>query len=217
MKRSRVIPPPEVDPDPTDRLPEPDDEAVQPADHPLETTSTWSASTSDLVARIAELEGALEQRDAAVAGLAAVVRQLRSDLEAECAARAKIEQDLARRRQEPPPPPQEPPPPPQAPAEEAPRLLLERLDEGREAVHELAGPRVSIGRTHGNDLQVLESYISRSHAVIRLGGGEVVIEDAGSRNGVFVNDRRVSREQLHDGDIVVLGKARFRFRVASPG
>lgn len=98
---------------------------------------------------------------------------------------------------------------PQAPV----RRCLTRLDPGQEVAYDLAAPRVSIGRTPDNDLQVRESYISRNHAAIRLGPDSAIIEDLGSRNGVFVNDRRIVREVLRDGDVVVLGKARFRFGV----
>ena len=97
------------------------------------------------------------------------------------------------------------------------RRRLTRIDPGHEAVFELAGPRVSIGRTPENDLLVLENYISRHHAVIKLGPDRAIIEDLGSRNGVYVNDRRVSRELLRDGDVVMLGKARFRFDTGHVG
>jgi chromosome segregation ATPase len=91
------------------------------------------------------------------------------------------------------------------------RRRLRRIDPGHEAAFLLLPPRTTIGRTPDNDLQLCESYISRVHAVIKLGADSAIIEDAGSRNGVFVNQRRISRELLHDGDEVVLGKARFRF------
>lgn len=88
---------------------------------------------------------------------------------------------------------------------------LTRVENGSEVVHELSRPEIAIGRTPDNHLQVRESYISRHHAVIKLSPEAAIIEDAASRNGVFVNDRRIRRELLKDGDIVVLGKARFRF------
>ncbi len=96
------------------------------------------------------------------------------------------------------------------------RRGLTRLDAGTGVVHVLTQSRTTIGRTPDNDLQIRESYISRTHAVIRLGPDSAVIEDLDSRNGVYVNDRRVTRELLHDGDVVTLGKARFRFH-AGPG
>ena len=143
-----------------------------------------------LLARLAELSGELARRDDRIANLQSDLRTARSALEAA------------------------PGGPMAQPQEESlkPRYLA-RIDNGPESVHSLARPRIAIGRTPENDLQVRESYISRTHAYIRLGPESAVIEDADSRNGVFVNDRRVRRELLQDGDIVMLGKARFRFQL----
>ena len=102
--------------------------------------------------------------------------------------------------------------PPPAPV----RRRLLRIDPGHEGAYLLLPPRTSIGRTPDNDLQLRENYISRAHAVVKLGADNAIIEDLGSRNGVFVNDRRVRRELLHDGDLVMLGKAHFRFEVLPP-
>lgn len=104
----------------------------------------------------------------------------------------------------------------QQPAPSPVRRRLRRIDPGHEAAFPLLPPRTTIGRTPDNDLQLCESYISRSHAVIKLGADSAIIEDADSRNGVFVNDRRVRHELLHDGDSVMLGKAHFRFEVLPP-
>jgi DNA repair exonuclease SbcCD ATPase subunit len=100
---------------------------------------------------------------------------------------------------------------PGAPRESPVTRYLTRIENGSEVTHPLSRPEVTIGRTPDNDLQVRETYISRHHAVIKLSPEAAIIEDAASRNGVFVNDRRVRRELLKDGDIVILGKARFRF------
>lgn len=98
----------------------------------------------------------------------------------------------------------------------APRRYLARIDEGNAVVHVLSQPRVAIGRTSDNDLQIRETYISRHHAVILLGEEAVTVEDAGSSNGVYVNGRRVRRAALEDGDILALGKAHYRFHVRAP-
>jgi len=97
------------------------------------------------------------------------------------------------------------------------RRRLLRVDPGHEATFLLLPPRTTIGRTPDNDLQLSESYISRAHAVIKLGPDSAIIEDADSRNGVFVNERRIRRELLRDGDLVMLGKAHFRFEVVPAG
>ncbi len=93
--------------------------------------------------------------------------------------------------------------------------LLVRSQDGREVVHVL-GRRTTIGRTPDNDLQIDASFISRHHAVLLLTGNQTVIEDLNSTNGVHVNGHRVNRETLNDGDVVLVGKARFRFVIRPP-
>jgi chromosome segregation ATPase len=88
--------------------------------------------------------------------------------------------------------------------------LLVRSQDGHEVVHVL-GRKTTIGRTPDNDLQIDASFISRHHAVLLLNGNQTVIEDLNSTNGIYVNTSRVSREILNDGDLVMVGKARFRF------
>jgi len=79
-----------------------------------------------------------------------------------------------------------------------------------EVVHVL-GRKTTIGRTPENDVQIDAKYISRHHAVILAERTHTIIEDLNSTNGVIVNGRRVMRQALKDGDIVLIGKAPFRF------
>ena len=65
---------------------------------------------------------------------------------------------------------------------------------------------VTIGRAPDNDLSVDNLAISSYHAKIFFEGGRMVIEDLNSLNGTFVNDLRVERATLHDGDKVHIGK-----------
>jgi hypothetical protein len=90
--------------------------------------------------------------------------------------------------------------------------LLVRSQDGHEVVHVL-GRKTTIGRTPDNDLQIDASFISRHHAVLLMHGSQTIIEDLNSTNGVFVNAHRISRETLNDGDLVMIGKARFRFAI----
>jgi len=88
--------------------------------------------------------------------------------------------------------------------------LLVRSQDGHEVVHVL-GRKTTIGRTPDNDLQIDASFISRHHAVLLVNGAQTILEDLNSTNGVHVNGHRISRETLNDGDLVMVGKARFRF------
>jgi len=78
---------------------------------------------------------------------------------------------------------------------------------------EITRPRVNIGRTHDNDLRILEPTVSRLHAMLTLRQGEAMIVDANSKNGVFVNGIQVRYAKLEDGDVVTFGTVRFRYRV----
>src|SRR6266849_3019447 len=65
---------------------------------------------------------------------------------------------------------------------------------------------VTIGRAPDNDLSVDNLAISNYHAKIYFEAGRMVVEDLNSLNGTFVNDLRVERATLHDGDKVHVGK-----------
>lgn len=75
-----------------------------------------------------------------------------------------------------------------------------------------------LGREPGLDLFFDSTTVSRRHARIRVEGDDVTIDDLGSKNGTFVNDRRVSEPTpLEDADEIRLGSFRLTFRrLAAP-
>lgn len=82
-------------------------------------------------------------------------------------------------------------------------------------VHEVTRHRVNIGRTHDNDLRIVDPTVSRLHAMLTVRNGEAVVVDANSRNGVFVNGIQVRYAKLEDGDLLTFGTVRFRYRVGT--
>ncbi|MEX1994668.1 MAG: FHA domain-containing protein [Steroidobacteraceae bacterium] len=82
-------------------------------------------------------------------------------------------------------------------------------------VHEVARYRVNIGRTHDNDLRIVDPTVSRLHAMLTLRNGEAMVVDANSKNGVFVNGIQVRYAKLEDGDMLTFGTVRFRYRVGT--
>jgi hypothetical protein len=70
---------------------------------------------------------------------------------------------------------------------------------------------VTVGRGAHCDLQLITHFVSREHARITFSDGTPLIEDLGSRNGVFVNSARVERRALRHGDVVTIGETRLRF------
>jgi predicted nucleic acid-binding Zn-ribbon protein len=70
---------------------------------------------------------------------------------------------------------------------------------------------VTVGRSPRCDLQIVTHFVSREHARISVVENAAVIEDLGSRNGVFVNAVKVSRQRLQQGDLITIGETQFRF------
>jgi hypothetical protein len=73
---------------------------------------------------------------------------------------------------------------------------------------------VTIGRTRNNDVCLQSSGVSRDHARLLVAPGGVTLIDASSTNGCFVNDVRVKRHRLRDGDLVRIGDCSFRFALS---
>jgi pSer/pThr/pTyr-binding forkhead associated (FHA) protein len=70
---------------------------------------------------------------------------------------------------------------------------------------------MTIGRDRHCQICTPTPFVSREHARLRIEAGNVVIEDLGSRNGVFVNSVRIERQRLSGGDLVTVGETQFRF------
>jgi len=82
----------------------------------------------------------------------------------------------------------------------------------------LAADRLTVGSDAGNDLAVpADRTVSRLHAVFERYPAGWCVRDLGSRNGTFVNRRRIFAEQvLRDADEIAIGGARFVYRVGEP-
>lgn len=75
---------------------------------------------------------------------------------------------------------------------------------------ELTGEPLSIGRSREADIPLLDDKISRVHCGIRLSEGEFYLKDLKSRNGTFVNGKRVEDTvKLKPGDRIQVGSTTF--------
>ncbi|MBI2768651.1 MAG: FHA domain-containing protein [Burkholderiales bacterium] len=89
--------------------------------------------------------------------------------------------------------------------------------EGVEIKHVyLTRDRTTLGRKPDNDIVLDNLVVSGHHCVFELHGlADVFLEDLGSTNGTFVNNKRVKRHQLQDGEVVAIGNFRIQFLSAS--
>ncbi|MEO8559300.1 MAG: FHA domain-containing protein [Rhodospirillales bacterium] len=82
----------------------------------------------------------------------------------------------------------------------------------------VTGTLFRIGRNRDNDLVLANASVAAHHAVIhRSSDGSFSVADLRSGKGLFVNLTQVQTAPLHNGDIVELGRLRFRFRATGRG
>ena len=84
-----------------------------------------------------------------------------------------------------------------------------------EEEHRVHEDKTTIGRHLDNMIQILNPQVSKQHAAILPKGTGWEIQDLDSRNGVFVNDKRIrKRAKLKHGDTVAFGPAAFVFETS---
>ena len=75
--------------------------------------------------------------------------------------------------------------------------------------------KIQVGRNQQNDIQIDSLAVSGRHALIRKVMNTYVIEDLGSTNGTFVNERKIDKYELLDGDEIIIGKHSLIFHYLS--
>ena len=72
---------------------------------------------------------------------------------------------------------------------------------------------ISIGRSRVNEIKLEDVSVSSQHCRILPENGHHVLYDMGSTNGTFVNDKRVSKLVLTEGDIIKVGETQLLYKV----
>ncbi|HEV7484962.1 MAG TPA: FHA domain-containing protein [Thermoanaerobaculia bacterium] len=123
----------------------------------------------------------------------------------------------------PTPPPLPAPAPPPAPVSARSKTVEQQdpmpigtltADDG--TMHPLLEETSTIGRTPANTIVLRDGSVSGHHARVDRTAEGFVIEDAGSRNGTYINSEKLSEKRLlADGDLVRLGKIILTFNLAA--
>ena len=84
---------------------------------------------------------------------------------------------------------------------------------GPKAGHEypLSKDLTIMGRQSSCDVQIFDNMSSRAHCQVRRDGKLFSLVDLGSRNGTYLNDKKVSERQLAFGDRIRIGEAEYKF------
>lgn len=74
----------------------------------------------------------------------------------------------------------------------------------------------TIGRGEECTLQIIDSRISRMHALLRSDGDDWVLEDLESTHGTFVKGQKIEKVVLQHGDTITIGETILRFESTAP-
>jgi pSer/pThr/pTyr-binding forkhead associated (FHA) protein len=70
---------------------------------------------------------------------------------------------------------------------------------------------ITIGRNMKNDIQIDNLAVSNFHARVGRSDGNYVIEDLNSTNGTYINEKKINKWELKDGDTADIGKHSLTF------
>lgn len=75
--------------------------------------------------------------------------------------------------------------------------------------------RAVVGTAPDCDAVMKDASISGRHAEFSASGSGFRVNDLGSTNGTYINDKRVTTSDLIDGDNVKLGRVNFKFKTVT--
>lgn len=85
-------------------------------------------------------------------------------------------------------------------------------DDGSETRYPITRTIWRIGRSKDNELTLNDTSLSRRHAEIhRNSNGTFDIIDMNSMNGVYINNEKIGKAELHEGDVLEIGDIFLHF------
>lgn len=72
---------------------------------------------------------------------------------------------------------------------------------------------ISVGRSINNDIIINDDTISRLHFTISNVESNLLITNFSKSNGTYVNDHKIEKYFLKNGDVITIGKIKFKFEI----
>jgi hypothetical protein len=92
------------------------------------------------------------------------------------------------------------------------KVVVLDANGGRVSTHRLSGT-IQVGRGPNCDIRPDDTYVSQAHARISNRNGAWVVEDLGSTNGTYLNQRKVTGPAgISPGDRIRVGKTVLEVR-----
>ena len=95
-------------------------------------------------------------------------------------------------------------------------LIIQTIDGVVSNKFDIGKMPLTFGRTTDNQVQIDDLAVSNKHALIICEAGakgqdSYFLEDLGSTNGSFINEEKITKQQLHHKDTVRIGWNTFTF------
>jgi len=82
----------------------------------------------------------------------------------------------------------------------------------RAATYQLLKDKTVVGSAMESDIQLGDQFVTSRHASFHFTAGKYFLTDLDSANGTFVNDKRITKKGLEDGDRVRIGETNYIFK-----
>lgn len=89
--------------------------------------------------------------------------------------------------------------------------IIVSLDDNLIKIVPLNKDRMTLGRRPYNDIVVDNLAVSGEHAALQVIGQDYFIEDLNSTNGTYINEQKIKRQILKNGDTVEIGKYAIKY------
>ena len=89
--------------------------------------------------------------------------------------------------------------------------IIVSLDDNLIKIVPLNKDRMTLGRRPYNDIVVDNLAVSGEHAALQVIGHDYFIEDLSSTNGTYINEQKVKRQILKNGDTIEIGKYAIKY------
>lgn len=87
------------------------------------------------------------------------------------------------------------------------------ITDSKNAEIVLGEKQIYIGRKETNDFVLEDEGASRIHAYISYERHRHILKDAGSLNGTFINKKQIDKQELKNGDKILIGNTKLIYKV----
>src|SRR6266852_1600050 len=74
------------------------------------------------------------------------------------------------------------------------------------------GETVLIGRSKATETRLSDPHVSRVHCQIQIEADRVIVNDYESAGGTFVNNRKITQQEITPGDTIRIGETQLRYQ-----